>query len=89
MGEETTKVLLELERLRGDVTAGFARLDGKLNTFDQRAKTVEDDVDELKKDFQSMEKDVGSLKARMLAFSTLAAVIGGGGAAGLIQIVGQ
>lgn len=75
------QVLLELEKLRGAVNEGFAKLAGRLDAGDQRAGTQGEDIGALK-------KEVEVLKARVYKLSTLAAVLGTAGATGLTQLLG-
>jgi hypothetical protein len=56
--DESGAVLLELERLRGTVSEGFATVNGRLDAMVQRAGDTEKDVDKLDKRVSALEKKV-------------------------------
>lgn len=80
--DETGSVLLELERLRGAVNEGFATINGRLDSQLQRTDTAERDITKL-------EDRVSSLEKKVWAASGLAAVLSGGGVAGLLALLGR
>jgi hypothetical protein len=51
-------VLLELERLRGAVNEGFARVNGRLDGMDGRTTSTEGDVEKLDKRISTLERKV-------------------------------
>ncbi|WP_432135138.1 hypothetical protein [Streptomyces sp. bgisy154] len=55
-------VAVELERLRGTVETGFARIDGQLALLVQRSDRAEEDVRQLREDVQ---KDVAELRGEV------------------------
>lgn len=72
-------VALELERLRGAVEAGFARLDGRLDLLAQRHDQTDERLDELEARVDELERrrwplpSVGALVGLAgLALATLA-----------------
>lgn len=75
------QVLLELEKLRGAVNEGFAKLAGRLDAGDQRAGMQGNDIESLKERFDA-------LNAKVWKLSMLAAVGGTAGATGLTQLMG-
>ncbi|RZU21750.1 hypothetical protein [Streptomyces sp. BK239] len=62
-------VALELERLRGAVEAGFARLDGRLDLLTQRHDQTDERLDEL-------ESRVDALEDRRWPLPSIGAVTG-------------
>ncbi|KAB7850113.1 hypothetical protein [Streptomyces mobaraensis] len=62
-------VVVELERLRGTMEAGFARVDGKLEVSLQRHTSVEADV-------TALEQRVAALERSRWPLPSLAAVVG-------------
>lgn len=75
-------VALELERLRGAVAVGFAEVNGKLDGLGRRTTDTEDDVKEL-------ETRVSALEKRVWMAAGVAAVLSGGGAAGILAALGH
>lgn len=75
------QVLLELEKLRGAVNEGFAKLVGRMDNVDQRANGQADDIADLKREMETV-------KAKVWKLSMLAAALGTGGATGLSQLIG-
>lgn len=75
-------VALELERLRGAVNTGFAEVNGKLDGLGRRTADTEDDVEKL-------EVRVSALEKRVWMAAGVAAVLSGGGAAGVLALIGQ
>lgn len=80
--DETGSVLLELERLRGAVNEGFATINGRLDSQLQRTDTAE-------KDIEKLEARVSTLEKKVWAASGLAAVLSGGGVAGVLALLGR
>lgn len=56
--DESAAVLLELERLRGVVSTGFAEVNGRLDGMAQRTTATEMDVEKLDKRVSALEKKV-------------------------------
>lgn len=81
MDEQSAQVLLEIERLRGDVGAGFARIDGRFDTFAQQNQ-------EQGKDIEELQQDVKVLTTKVWVLTIIAAVGGASGGAGLAQVFG-
>lgn len=61
---ESRDVALELERLRGTMEAGFARLDGRLDVVLQRTDRAEADVRQLRQDH---DQDIADLRTKVQA----------------------
>lgn len=80
--DETGSVLLELERLRGAVTTGFAELNGRLDTTLQRTSATESDIEKLEARVSVLEKKVWSAAG-------VAALLSGGGVAGILSALGH
>lgn len=80
--DEAGVVLLELERLRGAVNEGFATVNGRLDGMALRTTTAETDIEKL-------ETRVSSLEKKVWTVSGLAAVLSGGGAAGVLALMGH
>lgn len=80
--DETGSVLLELERLRGAVNEGFATINGRLDSQLQRTDTAE-------KDIEKLELRVSTLEKKVWMAAGVAAVLSGGGAAGLLTAMGH
>lgn len=57
-------VAVELERLRGTVATGFARVEGSLSVLVERSDRNERDLQQLRQD---TEKDIGELRAEVEA----------------------
>lgn len=76
------EVALELERLRGAMNTGFAQVNGKLDGLGRRTTDTESDVEKL-------EARVSALEKRVWMAAGVAAVLSGGGAAGVLALVGQ
>ncbi|MEW1719767.1 hypothetical protein [Streptomyces sp. NPDC093109] len=53
---ESSSVALELERLRGALTTGFAELNGRLDTALQRTGQTEKDIAELEQRLAALER---------------------------------
>lgn len=62
-------VAAELAELRGEMVAGFARLEGQLNLITQKQDTTAKDLDEL-------EQRVTELESRRWPLGSMAAVSG-------------
>ncbi|MFI9200149.1 hypothetical protein [Streptomyces sp. NPDC053048] len=62
-------VAVELERLRGSVDTGFARLEGRLDVLLQRTSAAESDIAEL-------EQRIAALERARWPLPSLAAVVG-------------
>ncbi|MFE5301803.1 hypothetical protein [Streptomyces sp. NPDC056632] len=54
---ESGQVVLELERLRGTVETGFARVDGQLALLVQRSDQTDKQIDEHDKRIDALEKN--------------------------------
>lgn len=67
--QESTQVAVELERLRGALTTGFAELNGRLDTTLQRTGQTEKDIEDLQVRMAALER------ARW-PFPSLAALVG-------------
>lgn len=80
MNEENAQVLLEIERLRGDVGAGFARIDGRFDTFAQQNQ-------EQGKDIEELQADMKALTSKVWVLTVVAATLGTGGGAGLARLL--
>lgn len=81
MDEQGAQVLLEIERLRGEVGAGFARIDGRFDTFAQQNQ-------EQGKDIEELQMEMKALTNKTWVLTVVAAVLGTGGGAGLGQLLG-
>lgn len=71
-------VAAELAELRGEMVAGFARLEGQLNLITQKQDTTAKDLDEL-------EQRVTELESRRWTLGSMAAV--SGGVSGAVAVV--
>lgn len=71
-------VAAELAELRGEMVAGFARLEGQLNLITQKQDTTAKDLDEL-------EQLVTELESRRWPLGSMAAV--SGGVSGAVAVV--
>ena len=80
MNDDTGSVAVALAGLQGAVDTGFAKLDGRLDVALQRTDTVERDIRELKSKYAQLE-------AKMWKLAMGAAVLGGGGATGVWQVM--
>jgi hypothetical protein len=80
--EDGATLLVELERLRGAVSTGFAEVNGRLDGMAQRTTGTEEDVKEL-------QSRVSALEKRVWMAAGVAAVLSGGGAAGILAVLGQ
>jgi hypothetical protein len=78
--DESGPVLLEIERLRGAVETGFARIDGRLDGTVQRATDTEKDVEKL-------DKRVTAVERRVWMAAGAAAVLAVGCSGGIIAFV--
>lgn len=78
MDTEDFQIALELERLRGAVTTGFAELGGRLEGVLNR-------TDRTEKDIESLETRVSGLERKVWMAAGVAAVVSGGSVAGLLQ----
>lgn len=89
MDEGGFSVVLELERLRGAVNEGFATVNGRLEGVLQRTGDMEKDMEKLEdssdKRFASMEARLSAMEKKVWMAAGVAAVISGGGAAGLLH----
>lgn len=56
MTDDSPDVTLELERLRGSVEAGFARLDGRLDILAQRDDQTDKALDDHKRRLAALER---------------------------------
>jgi hypothetical protein len=56
--DESGAVLLELERLRGVVSTGFAEVNGRLDGMAQRTAVTETDIEKLDARLSAVEKRV-------------------------------
>ncbi|MFB6872307.1 hypothetical protein [Streptomyces sp. NPDC056323] len=82
---ETQAIAVELERLRGTVTTGFAEVKGSLAVLVERSTRNEQDLARLRTETQrsldALEDDVEALKARRWPLGMVGAVAGVVGAA--------
>lgn len=69
MDDEVYSVSIELSRLRGEMTTGFAKLEGQLSLL------VASDADR-RSDIADLEKRVGALESRRWPLASMAAVSG-------------
>lgn len=67
--QESTQVAVELERLRGALTTGFAELNGRLDTTLQRTGQTEKDIEDL-------QARVAALERARWPLPSLAALVG-------------
>ena len=67
---ESTQVALELERLRGTLETGFARVDGALALLVQRSDQTDRALDEQGNELKGLEKRVDALEADVKASAT-------------------
>ncbi|MET9954201.1 hypothetical protein ABZ135_21995 [Streptomyces sp. NPDC006339] len=67
---ESTQVAVELERLRGALEAGFARVDGSLALLVQRSDQTDRALDEQSSELKGLEKRVDALEADAKATAT-------------------
>ena len=67
---ESTQVILELERLRGTLETGFARVDGSLALLVQRSDQTDRALDEQANELKNLEKRVDALEADTKAAAT-------------------
>lgn len=79
MSENAESVAVALAELRGAVSAGFAKLDGRLDVSLQRLDTAEREIRDLK-------AKAAALEAKIWRFSMAAAAVGTGGT-GFWQLV--
>jgi hypothetical protein len=84
---DETSVLLELERLRGAVEVGFARIDGRLDGSQQRTEGVEKDVSSLEGEVSVLRERLGAVERKIWMAAGAAAVLGAGGSAGVWQLL--
>lgn len=80
-------VLLELERLRGAVEVGFARIDGRLDGSQQRTEGVEKDVGSLEGEVGALRERLSAVERKIWMAAGAAAVMGAGGTAGVWQLL--
>ncbi|PWG08790.1 hypothetical protein DF268_36075 [Streptomyces sp. V2] len=73
MSPESGDVALELERLRGTVEAGFARVDGQLALLVQRSDQTDKALDDHEKRLDALERARWPL-ASVAALTTVAAL---------------
>lgn len=82
---EPSSVALELERLRGTCTTGFAKLEGALAVLVERSDRTEEDVRQLREDMEKGNKelcdDMEALKARRWPLGVIGTLTGVAGAA--------
>lgn len=84
---DEASVLLELERLRGAVEVGFARIDGRMDGSQQRTEGVEKDVAALEGEVSALRERLGAVERKIWMAAGAAAVLGAGGGAGAWQIL--
>jgi hypothetical protein len=75
-------VLLELERLRGVVSTGFAEVNGRLDGMTQRTTATEGDVEKL-------DKRISALEKKVWAACGIATLISGGTAATILALINR
>lgn len=79
MAEDGMNVAAALAVLRGEMAAGFARLEGQLNLISQAQDRTTEDLDELERrvaDLEARRWPVGSVAALSGAVSAAVAVVG-------------
>ena len=80
MADSSMNVAAEIAELRGEMAAGFARLEGQLNLINQTQQRTAQDVVDLETStdtrFKVMEARVSALEARRWPIGSLAAVSG-------------
>jgi hypothetical protein len=80
MADSSMNVAAEIAELRGEMAAGFARLEGQLNLINQTQQRTAQDVEDLESStdarFKVMEDRVSALEARRWPIGSLAALSG-------------
>jgi polyhydroxyalkanoate synthesis regulator phasin len=76
MADDVTNVAAALATLRGEMAAGFERLDGKLNLISQAQATVAKDIDAVSARVTTLEGRVTALEERRWPLGPVAAVSG-------------
>lgn len=89
--EASATVAVELERLRGTVSTGFAEVKGSLSVLVERSDRNERDLQQLRqdteKDVAELRADVEALKRNRWPLATVGALTGAAGAAaGLLAL---
>ncbi|MFJ9376572.1 hypothetical protein [Streptomyces sp. NPDC101455] len=89
--EASATVAVELERLRGTVATGFARVEGSLSVLVERSDRNERDVQQLRtdtaQDLGELRADIESLKRARWPLPAIGALTGIAGAvAGLLAL---
>lgn len=78
--EASAAVAVELERLRGTVSTGFAEVKGSLSVLMERSARTEQDLQRLREDTDkeigALKTEVEALKARRWPLGVLGAVAG-------------
>lgn len=77
--DTTHSIAVTLAGLKGSVDTGFAKLDGRLDVALERQIGAEREIKELKQKFVQLE-------AKMYKLAIIAALVGGGSAAGYAQV---
>jgi len=90
--EASATVAVELERLRGTVATGFARVEGSLSVLVERSDRNEQDVKQLRTDtdkgLAELRADVEALKRARWPLPAIGALTGiAGAAAGLLALL--
>lgn len=80
MADSNMNVAAELAELRGEMAAGFARLEGQLNLINQTQQRTVQDVEDLEVStdarFKALDGRVSALEARRWPIASLTAVSG-------------
>ncbi|WP_405994948.1 hypothetical protein [Streptomyces sp. NBC_00986] len=92
--EASATVAVELERLRGTVSTGFAEVKGSLSVLVERSDRNERDLQQLRqdteKDLSELRADVEALKKNRWPLATVGALTGIiGAAAGVLALLGR
>lgn len=89
--ESGVAVVLELERLRGAVNEGFARIDGRWDGMNQRTTENEKDIEKADRQngerFAAIDRRLTSLERKVWIAAGAAAVAAGGSAAGIWSLI--
>ena len=76
MADDEVNVAAALATLRGEMAAGFERLDGKLNLISQAQANAVKDIDAVNNRVTALEGRVGALEERRWPLAPVAAASG-------------